>query len=142
MCGDFMQKNYYTLLREQDEQDYAQNFEDPNASRQEKVIRHSLRKKRADITRALNYNRDMFIRHVVTRMDVLAPLINKRLYEVTVGDLTALFDRGIDYIRQHTGDDEFLREYNQYGHKFISYFYNIKRGKVLPPEQNPFLPKA
>ena len=40
-----MQKNYYTLLREQDEQDYAQNFEDPNASRQEKIIRHSLRKK-------------------------------------------------------------------------------------------------
>ena len=135
-----MQKNYYTFLKEQGEQDYAQNFEDPKDSRQEKVIRHSLRKKRADITRALNYDRATFVRHVVTRMDVLAPLINKRLYEVTVGDLTALFDRGIDYIRLHTGDDDFLREYNQYGHKFISYFYNIKRGKVLPPQENPFLP--
>lgn len=137
-----MPKNYYTLLNEQNEQDYAQNFEDPKASRQEKVIRHSLRKKRADITRALKYNRDTFVRHVVTRMDVLAPRINKRLYEVTVGDLTALFDTGIDFIRQHTGNDDFLREYNHYGHKFISYFYNIKRGKVLPVDQNPFIAKV
>lgn len=135
----FMLKDYRTL-KEQTEQEYAKNFEDPNASRQEKVIRHSLRKKRADITRAIEYDRSTFIQHVVTRMDVLAPMINKQLYEVTVGDLTALFDRGIDYIRQHTGDDDFLREYNQYGHKFISYFYNIKRGKLLPAEQNPFLP--
>lgn len=131
----------YRLLKEQtQQQDYAQNFEDPNASRQQKIINHSLRKKRADIKRALDYDRPTFTQHVITRMDVLAPLLNKRLYEVTVGDLVALFDRGIDYIRQNTGNDEFLREYNQYGHKFISYFYNIKRGKILPPEQNPFLP--
>jgi hypothetical protein len=128
------------IIKEQaQQQDYASNFEDPNASRQQKAIKHSLRKKRADITRALNYDRGTFIQHVVTRMDVLAPMLNKKLYEVTVGDLTALFDRGIDYIRTHTGDDEFLKDYGHYGHKFISYFYNIKRGKVLPPEQNPFV---
>lgn len=132
----------FRLLQEQvEQQDYAKNFEDPDISRQERVIRHSLRKKRADINRAINYDRATFINHVLVRMDTLAPMLNKRLYEVTVGDLTALFDRGIDYIRQHTGDDDFLREYNQYGHKFISFFYNIKRGKILPPEQNPFIPK-
>lgn len=131
----------YRILKEQaEQQDYARNFEDPNASRQQKIVNHSLRKKRADINRALGYDRSTFIRHVITRMDVLAPMLNKRLYEVAVGDLVALFDRGIDYIRQNTGNDDFLREYNQYGHKFISYFYNIKRGKILPSDQNPFLP--
>ena len=129
------------LLKEQDEQDYAKNFEDPDASRMEKVIRHSLRKKRADINRALKYERDVFVQHILTRMDILAPMLNKRLYEVTVGDLTALFDRGIDYIRQHTGDDEFLREYNHYGHRFITYFHAIKRGKIIPNSQNPLIPR-
>jgi hypothetical protein len=131
----------YRNLQEQIGQDYAANFEDPNTSRQEKVILHSLRKKRADINRALNYDRGTFIHHVITRMDVLAPILNKKLYEVTVGDLTALFDRGIDYIREHTGNDDFLREYNHYGHKFISYFYNIKRGRIIPEDQNPFIPR-
>jgi hypothetical protein len=141
MAEHQMQKNYRVLF-EQVKQEYEKNFEDPKASRQEKIIRHSLRKKRADIRRALEYPRTDFIRHVITRMDTLAPMINKKLYEVTVGDLTALFDRGIDYIRQHTGDDEFLREYNQYGHKYITFFYAIKRGKIIPDSQNPFLPKA
>lgn len=133
-------KTFYDIT-EQVEQEYARNFEDPNASRPEKTIRHSLRKKRADITRAVQYDRMTFVHHVITRMDVLAPQLNKRLYEVSVGDLTALFDRGIDFIRTHTGDEDFLREYSQYGHKFISYFYNIKRGKIIPDEQNPFIPK-
>lgn len=137
-----MNKDYRLIKEQAKQQDYAKNFEDPDASRQEKIIRHSLRKKRADIRRALEYPRPEFIRHVLVRMDSLAPMINKKLYEVTVGDLTALFDRGIDYIRQHTGDDDFLREYNQYGHKFISFFYAIKRGKVIPDNENPFLPKA
>ena len=135
-------KKDYRLIKEQTEQDYVKNFEDPDASRQEKIIRHSLRKKRSDIRRAIEYPRPEFIRHVLVRMDTLAPMINKKLYEVTVGDLTALFDRGIDYIRQHTGDDDFLREYNHYGHKFISYFYAIKRGKVIPDSENPFIPKT
>jgi hypothetical protein len=130
----------FRVLCEAIEQEYAKNFEDPNASRSEKVIQHSLRKKRADITRALTYDRGTFIQHVITRMDTLSPMINKRLYEVTVGDLTALFDRGIDFIRQHTGNDDFLREYHQYGHKFISFFYGIKRGKMIPDQDNPFIP--
>ena len=130
----------YRSLKEAIEQEYAKNFEDPNASRPEKVIQHSLRKKRADIGRALTYDRSTFIRHVITRMDVLSPMINKRQYEVTVGDLTALFDRGIDFIRTHTGDDDYLREYGQYGHKFISYFYGIKRGKMFSDQGNPFIP--
>lgn len=132
-------KDLRTLIEQTQQQDYAANFEDPNSSRQQKAIKHSLRKKRADIGRALEYDRSTFIQHVLTRMDVLAPMLNKKLYEVTVGDLTALFDRGMDYIRVHTGDDDFLRNYSHYGHKFISYFYNIKRGRVIPNEQNPFI---
>lgn len=130
----------YRILSEQIEQDYAANFEDPNASRQEKIIQHSLRKKKADISRALSYAKPEFIHHIMVRMDVIAPMLGKKLYEVSVSDLHVMFDRGIDYIRHHTGDDEFLESYNTYGHRFITYFYSLKRGKLLPDDQNPFLP--
>lgn len=88
----------------------------------------------------MTYDRETMIQHIITRMDVIAPMLNKRLYEVTVGDLVVLFDRGIDYIRRNTANEDFEREYSEYNHNFIRLFYGIKRGKILPDTENPFLP--